>query len=1116
MTLLNQKKLLVLFSFLLFAGFLFFIPQRTYAASVFTAGWYQDIGSGETDASCPAGYWRASIELRDDLGEPLLVDALTVRALWYEEGTDIGVEIYRTDAANLASHIFETDCAIDMKDNTGTVVLEVTAEKAGYYKMLAANNPIRGGSALDQKKWKKTLYLASFERIQNPNIVYLFPDNNQWISAREEHSEMKIWINKAPLPDNITQVNVEIIHMATGQKFSLSQAANIAEGEVIFDLLALTQQGYYSWQVKLTRSTPSIFYNENEISFFNFDPNPPFSNQLYGLSFRSGKLQAPYFSSQFKDEPLPSSGICTIELYLNDGPSTPFGLVNTCTGSLGNSAWCTYLGPYQEYLTSKTYTGYVIAYDCAGNRTQTGERSFTISPLSPSVLTILSSVDQAPVTGAPFQVTNVYNVINGTDTPAIGDYQTATSFFSTADSYNITLQAPNSYNERPFSFWAAGQNCYANPLTMLIPYGSTFTRTMNFGVSRFMLGAGYPLNLGTVSNSLLGEITNKITKVEQIGGSPADLLGPTGYFNLTSNNSFNKTVTGEINNLVLKFYDSADGILKFSTSVYNSGWSCALDPNNPRQCQGSIIYGCGRIYPYYLIQRTVRVETYLGNNLVGGVGVSGSGGMQSGTTTADGYYTFSSTAQPDQFTGYLRAPEFIIDNNGKKVEFGYWEGCESVSADKLGCYIGTGVTWFYDVNTTVKAYNASEPDPEMPFLSIDRILTGGGDGTVTSPSSGICCGCVPTSICSNYFITSTLVTLTANPVANSYFVGWTGACSGTNPTCTISMDSYREVWAEFALKPVLTVNITGNGTVTSTPPDIDCDGPTPIPSTCSTYFDPDEDVELTANPDSNWEFIGWTGACTGTGNCSLTMNEDKIVTATFKIKFSPPADLGENPDYCWGNPLPVAPGTAIIFSWVYDPVHVYPQDAYEIWISDSDGNFATTAHTSLSSNYVLDLNDFGNWKDTQCDHSAEFPAFGKGLCWSNTYYWKVKVKDNQGNWSNFSNQSSFEMPAHAWPWVDFNPSPERPTVGEIVEFTDNSSCYNNDGDVVPCINWDWVFQNGNPLASNSQNATTTFTSIGLKTVTLTVTDSDGFFCSDSKSVQIDFSLPKWKEVPPTF
>src|SRR5579864_2424489 len=70
---------------------------------------------------------------------------------------------------------------------------------------------------------------------------------------------------------------------------------------------------------------------------------------------------------------------------------------------------------------------------------------------------------------------------------------------------------------------------------------------------------------------------------------------------------------------------------------------------------------------------------------------------------------------------------------------------------------------------------------------------------------------------------------------------------------------------------------TARGTVTSTPTGISC------PSTCTGSFNSGTSVKLTAIPASGAFFAGWSGACTGTGSCTLTMNANKSATATFKI-----------------------------------------------------------------------------------------------------------------------------------------------------------------------------------------------------------------------------------------
>ena len=77
----------------------------------------------------------------------------------------------------------------------------------------------------------------------------------------------------------------------------------------------------------------------------------------------------------------------------------------------------------------------------------------------------------------------------------------------------------------------------------------------------------------------------------------------------------------------------------------------------------------------------------------------------------------------------------------------------------------------------------------------------------------------------------------------------------------------------------LTVNKTGtgSGTVTSSPSGIDCG------STCSASYAPGTTVTLTPTPTSNYHrFTDWSGACTETGACVVTMDADKSVTANFE------------------------------------------------------------------------------------------------------------------------------------------------------------------------------------------------------------------------------------------
>ena len=81
---------------------------------------------------------------------------------------------------------------------------------------------------------------------------------------------------------------------------------------------------------------------------------------------------------------------------------------------------------------------------------------------------------------------------------------------------------------------------------------------------------------------------------------------------------------------------------------------------------------------------------------------------------------------------------------------------------------------------------------------------------------------------------------------------------------------------------ILTVTTTGsgNGTVTSAPPGINCG------NDCSESYQSGTSVTLLANSDNNSKFDGWSGACFGTSNCVVEMDSNKQVTVNFsQIKF---------------------------------------------------------------------------------------------------------------------------------------------------------------------------------------------------------------------------------------
>jgi len=159
--------------------------------------------------------------------------------------------------------------------------------------------------------------------------------------------------------------------------------------------------------------------------------------------------------------------------------------------------------------------------------------------------------------------------------------------------------------------------------------------------------------------------------------------------------------------------------------------------------------------------------------------------------------------------------------------------------------------------------------------------SGTGAGTVTSSPAGINCG----ATCSQSVNHGSVVTLTASPSTGSSFAGWSGGgCSGTG-TCAVTVTSATSVTATFTLNTyTLSVTIgasTGAGSVSSSPAGISCG------ADCSEVYSHGTPVTLTATPSANSTFSGWSGACTGTGSCTVSMIGPNVVTATFAIATYP-------------------------------------------------------------------------------------------------------------------------------------------------------------------------------------------------------------------------------------
>src|SRR5206468_6222361 len=79
---------------------------------------------------------------------------------------------------------------------------------------------------------------------------------------------------------------------------------------------------------------------------------------------------------------------------------------------------------------------------------------------------------------------------------------------------------------------------------------------------------------------------------------------------------------------------------------------------------------------------------------------------------------------------------------------------------------------------------------------------------------------------------------------------------------------------------------TGSGTVTSSPPGIDCG------ATCSASYNQNTPVTLTAAPATGSIFESWnSGDCSGVGPCPVTLVGDTTVVARFTVPSSTRAEF---------------------------------------------------------------------------------------------------------------------------------------------------------------------------------------------------------------------------------
>ena len=172
----------------------------------------------------------------------------------------------------------------------------------------------------------------------------------------------------------------------------------------------------------------------------------------------------------------------------------------------------------------------------------------------------------------------------------------------------------------------------------------------------------------------------------------------------------------------------------------------------------------------------------------------------------------------------------------------------------------------------------------MDFAGVGKLdFEGDPIYTLTTNTSGQ--GTVTKNPDKAYYDSADVVTLTAVPATDWEFTGWSGDASGTTNPLSVTMDANKTIQALFTTdKKQLTVTVVGPGSVTQSPE--------------ATMYDSGTVVTLTATPDADCQFIGWSGDTTGVTNpLVLSINEHTTITASF-MKNPVDAIIAQAEDAC--------------------------------------------------------------------------------------------------------------------------------------------------------------------------------------------------------------------------
>jgi M6 family metalloprotease-like protein len=209
------------------------------------------------------------------------------------------------------------------------------------------------------------------------------------------------------------------------------------------------------------------------------------------------------------------------------------------------------------------------------------------------------------------------------------------------------------------------------------------------------------------------------------------------------------------------------------------------------------------------------------------------------------------------------------------------------------------------------------------------------------------------------YVAGASVTVLATPATGFAFVNWTenAAPVSTSPSFSFSVAGNRALLANFMQQHTLTVHAAGGGTgaVTSSPAGISCTlAAGTVSGACNADYAAGSTVTLTAAAASGHVFTGWSGACSGTAACTLSMTQARSVTAGFAEQFTVTT---ESSPYVGGT----TSGGGTYTAGASVTVLAAPANGYDFleWVeagtavsSQASHSFMLTGHRTLTANFA--------------------------------------------------------------------------------------------------------------------------------------------------------------------